>query len=597
MRDEGRSRLPRTAVALAIAVIWISGASVSRAEFTGMGPIGPFGFPLYYEDANGLALELCADPFDPLCLLDPLPDPSAPPDVATGNFFDESFYWLADATMPTPGGFAQLVMALEAVFDNPTGTVVDGDQLVFARLRIRVDVVPEESSKGHYTVTTPFGVYEFDVTQVGNGIRAINFTDDCLSRTPPTCGEGIGNSFTTPLDPTTPIGPFLVWDPTQPPPPPPGHVGDANFEHTVVGSPFGTNFFRVEGPNVGGPGINVIETDRFTVLGKLASVCGNGVVEANEECDDGNLVDGDCCSSTCVLEPAGSPCDDGNPCTINETCDGAGTCGGATVLEGGPCDDGNLCTGADACNAFGTCIGVPIVLCNDGNPCTDDVCDPATGTCQNPFNRAPCDDGDLCTLNDICNGAGVCVGGPPPDCNDMNPCTDDLCDPAVGCVHVDNADPCDDGNACTQGETCSAGTCGGGVPLDCDDGNVCTADSCDVLLGCVHTDITASCDDGDACTIDRCDPVAGCLYDLVQGCTNACGDVNGDMTVGVVDALLIAQLEVGLRTCPSMPRADLCDVNPPPGDGMCNIGDALKMAQCSVGLISCVFDCTPFACP
>ena len=34
----------------------------------------------------------------------------------------------------------------------------------------------------------------------------------------------------------------------------------------------------------------------------IAGICGNGVVEANEECDDGNTVDGDGCSSTCNIE-------------------------------------------------------------------------------------------------------------------------------------------------------------------------------------------------------------------------------------------------------------------------------------------------------
>jgi cysteine-rich repeat protein len=55
--------------------------------------------------------------------------------------------------------------------------------------------------------------------------------------------------------------------------------------------------------------------------------CGDGILDAGETCDDGNLVNGDCCSSLCQVEALASPCaDDGDPCTLDE-CDGAGNCG------------------------------------------------------------------------------------------------------------------------------------------------------------------------------------------------------------------------------------------------------------------------------
>lgn len=42
-------------------------------------------------------------------------------------------------------------------------------------------------------------------------------------------------------------------------------------------------------------------------------VCGNGIVEDGEQCDDGNVVDGDGCSSLCTVE---EPLDcDGGPCS------------------------------------------------------------------------------------------------------------------------------------------------------------------------------------------------------------------------------------------------------------------------------------------
>jgi cysteine-rich repeat protein len=60
-------------------------------------------------------------------------------------------------------------------------------------------------------------------------------------------------------------------------------------------------------------------------------VCGNGELEGDEECDDGNLVGGDCCDAACRPEPAGTPCrDDEDPtdedlCTT-PVCDGDGEC-------------------------------------------------------------------------------------------------------------------------------------------------------------------------------------------------------------------------------------------------------------------------------
>jgi hypothetical protein len=47
------------------------------------------------------------------------------------------------------------------------------------------------------------------------------------------------------------------------------NVGDPMAAHKGVGSPLGTNVFRVEGTNVGGQGINRIETDTFLIEGKL----------------------------------------------------------------------------------------------------------------------------------------------------------------------------------------------------------------------------------------------------------------------------------------------------------------------------------------
>jgi cysteine-rich repeat protein len=91
----------------------------------------------------------------------------------------------------------------------------------------------------------------------------------------------------------------------------------------------------------------------------LGAVCGNGTVEAGEDCDDGNTDNGDCCSATCVFEPNGSSCADATVCDGAETCDGAGVCQTGTPLA---CDDGDACT-QDSCDDVLGCV-------NDDTPHT-----------------------------------------------------------------------------------------------------------------------------------------------------------------------------------------------------------------------------------
>jgi len=59
------------------------------------------------------------------------------------------------------------------------------------------------------------------------------------------------------------------------------------------------------------------------------TACGNGITTAGEACDDGNVSAGDCCGPTCEFDVAGSACDDGEPCSHTDACDGAGTCAGS----------------------------------------------------------------------------------------------------------------------------------------------------------------------------------------------------------------------------------------------------------------------------
>ena len=243
-----------------------STAAAVQQQGQGLAAVGPIdpanGFPQFYQDKAGLTLGQCLDVVagDPCVLAGTIPDPTQPI-TFPGNFPQEFFYAAADADITgfagVATGRARLNLRLEGAFGNPAGTVNNGDQVVFARFRFRArdgGLTPGAT----YTVTYPFGVQTF----VAEADGTINSTDDqgCPA-VPPPC------DFSLVLT-TTNVGPFLKWDSTAPAPPA-GFIGDGVTPHKITGSPTGNNIFRVDGPNVGGLGVNTIQTDLFTVIGKI----------------------------------------------------------------------------------------------------------------------------------------------------------------------------------------------------------------------------------------------------------------------------------------------------------------------------------------
>jgi len=115
------------------------------------------------------------------------------------------------------------------------------------------------------------------------------------------------------------------------------------------------------------------------------------------------------------------------------------------------------------------------------------------------MNSGACDHPDPCTTNGQCL-AGQCVGEPLV-CDDGNPCTDDVCDPALGCKAEPNTLACDDSNPCTGGDFCDQGTCSG-IPIEAccltsDDciqpSQLCTAAHACVDVHCTACDTDADC--------------------------------------------------------------------------------------------------------
>lgn len=154
-------------------------------------------------------------------------------------------------------------------------------------------------------------------------------------------------------------------------------------------------------------GQNCDDDDACTVGDK----CDTGQCKGmDRNCDDGNICTTDGCDALvgCWHDTVTNPCckggvsicDDNNPCT-DDTCNHE-TLKCVYINNTAACDDGNKCTINDTCKD-NVCAGTASA-CNDGNQCTTDSCDPNTGKCDyTPMaNGAHCNDGLDCSTNDHC---------------------------------------------------------------------------------------------------------------------------------------------------------------------------------------------------
>ncbi len=170
-------------------------------------------------------------------------------------------------------------------------------------------------------------------------------------------------------------------------------------------------------------GSDACESTPFVPCGDDGNACTDDVCNATGVCTHPPLPAGTTCravASDCDLAElcagGGAPCpadgfkpDDtpcGDLCTTNGTCQ-TGVCTGGTPVV---CDDNDVCNGLETCLPFTGCQPGTPLDCIDGNSCTADLCN-AVGGCSNPVlaNGAQCDDGNLCTIIDVCQN-GVCQG-------------------------------------------------------------------------------------------------------------------------------------------------------------------------------------------
>jgi len=253
------SALLRMAAAVAVAL----SSGTAHAVLLDHGPSDPtLLFPQWYRDLNNLPLGLCLSQnpspnalagLKPMCF--PL---AADPAGFPGNVGAEVFYNNINQKFGkgTTGFKMSYVAGLEASY-LPAGIPIHGTEAVFAR--VRAFITPAVS--GTYVVTHPFGVEVFPDLTAGQILR---FTADVGLTT---------GDFNAAL--AGRVGPFAQWDVLNV-----GEsltnsageqfVGDPNFAHTYTGSPFGTNYVRIDGP----PGSNLDGLGNDFLIDTTANVLG-----------------------------------------------------------------------------------------------------------------------------------------------------------------------------------------------------------------------------------------------------------------------------------------------------------------------------------
>ncbi len=283
-----------------------------------------------------------------------------------------------------------------------------------------------------------------------------------------------------------------------------------------------------------------------TVLDKCAG--GQCKSTTANECDDFNFCTNDTCTQAlgCQHEPlTGAFCDDGNTCTLGETCM-AGFCGGGSlnlmapgcvpVCMNGKCEPGEVTEGSGY-----TCA-------HDCGYCGDDICsatEQTNGSCVKDCDVVcgdhVCDGGEGVTICLVdCNGCGDHFCGTGEIAGADDPCPGD-CPASCGngiCEVTESANNCEydckpscGDNKCEMAEAASTcpqdcGVCGDGLCALPDEGATCPLD-------CVRPCGDGKCEGGESpetCAVD-CGPCGDFVCGKLEtadtcpaDCSLSCGD-------------------------------------------------------------------------
>lgn len=293
------------------------------------------------------------------------------------------------------------------------------------------------------------------------------------------------------------------------------------------------------GNDAGGGGVT--DPDTLAELTDVATDTSRGTVDAKgtNACQCDASKDTICALNTCVAgvcemraRNSGAPCVDGDPCTIQDVC------------ADGSCQPGSA--NACACKADADCP-------DDGDKCN------GTAFCQKQLFPWSC----VVNPNTIVTCSNV-----------AGPCRTVACEPQTGaCTTTDRADDtaCDDGDPCTISESCTAGSCQGGVQdcicksnADCESKD--DEDQCNGAMYCDLTDAKGKCVPNPATVVTCPAPIAGsCKQKACQPTTGLCVDVASplkpcdDGELCTKDDTCVGGLCVGVPACSCASNADCAD--------------------------------------
>ncbi len=232
------------------------------------------------------------------------------------------------------------------------------------------------------------------------------------------------------------------------------------------------------------------------------------------------VLDAGCVGVTC---PGAGDVDDATQCLngrcVQPSCDPSLSASRRQCCTGGGCPETALCDDPSDCVvapcAEPRCIeGACIAEDRPGACAEGEYCDRSARACLPIPGGLRADAGvpdaggeDAPSLIDAWVAPGEDAGifdafaCPAERCGDGD---DDDCDGLVDCADPDCASTgCDDGDACTHGDSCRSGVCAG-TPITCES-TECATRSCNGSATCTETPRSGACaDDGNACTNDVC---------------------------------------------------------------------------------------------